>query len=282
MTTVQQRSAPVLLDTRPGIRPDPAGARKENEMSIDGDAFDLTGQTALVTGAATGIGKAISTVLARRGARIVLVDRSDAATATAAALGANHIPLIGDAADPASVERIVAEAEARTGGIDILVNNAGIVRLGPAIDLSIADWDATMAINLRAPFLFARLLGRHMCTRGRGRIVNIASQAASIALDQHAAYCASKAGILGLTRVLALEWGPHGVNTNAISPTVVETELGKKAWAGEVGERFKQLIPTRRFAQPDEVAHAVLYLVSAAAGMVNGENLVIDGGFSIA
>ncbi len=251
-------------------------------MSIEGDPFDLAGRTALVTGAAAGIGEAIATLLAKRGARIVLVDRSDAVAATASALGHTHLPLIGDAADPAAVERIVAEAEAKTGGIDILVNNAGIVRLAPAEDLSIEDWDATMSINLRAPFLFARLVGRHMCTRGHGRIVNIASQAASIALDQHAAYCASKAGILGLTRVLALEWGPRGVTTNAISPTVVETELGKKAWAGERGERFKGLIPTRRFAQPDEVAHAVLYLVSGAAAMVNGENLVIDGGFSIA
>ncbi len=251
-------------------------------MSVEGDPFDLTGRTALITGAAAGIGEAISNLLARRGARVVLVDRSEAVEAVASALGSTHLALIGDAADPASVERIVTEAEAQTGGIDILVNNAGIVRLGPAETLSIEDWDATMSINLRASFLFARLVGRKMCARGRGRIVNIASQAASVALDQHAAYCASKAGILGLTRVLALEWGPRGVTTNAISPTVVETELGKKAWAGEVGERFKQLIPTRRFAQPDEVAHAVLYLVSGAAGMVNGENLVIDGGFSIA
>ena len=120
-----------------------------------------------------------------------------------------------------------------------------------------------------------------MGANGFGRIINIASQAALVALDKHAAYSASKAGILGLTKVLALEWGPLGVTTNAISPTVVETELGKQVWAGPVGDAFRAQVPVGRFAQPDEIALAVTYLVSDGAAMVNGENFVIDGGYTI-
>jgi 2-deoxy-D-gluconate 3-dehydrogenase len=127
----------------------------------------------------------------------------------------------------------------------------------------------------------AQTIGRVMISRKRGSIVNIASQAAIIAIDKHVAYCASKAAVVGLTQVLALEWAKHGVTVNAVSPTVVETELGKKAWAGEVGERAKRQIPTGRFAQPEEIAAAVLYLVSGVAGMINGSNLVIDGGNTI-
>ena len=116
---------------------------------------------------------------------------------------------------------------------------------------------------------------------GGGRIVNLASQAASVALAEHAAYCASKAGVLGLTRVLASEWGGRGVRVNAISPTVVLTELGRKAWSGQRGEDAKAAIPTGRFALPREVAGAALFLASGAADMVNGADLVVDGGYTI-
>ena len=109
----------------------------------------------------------------------------------------------------------------------------------------------------------------------------MASQAASVALDQHIAYCASKAALLGMTRVLALEWSGRGITTNAISPTVVETDLARRAWAGEVGAAFKRKIPTGRFAQPEEIAHAALYLVSGAAGMLSGADVAVDGGYTI-
>lgn len=120
-----------------------------------------------------------------------------------------------------------------------------------------------------------------MIESGGGRIVNLASQAAVIGLDRHVAYCASKAAVVGMTKVLAMEWAPHGINVNAVSPTIVETALGKKAWAGELGERAKLQIPVGRFAQPEEIAGLVLYLVSDAAKMITGENVVIDGGYSI-
>ena len=246
------------------------------------EAFDFTGQVVLVTGGATGIGQAVAAVFAERGARLALLDRDAAVEATAAALpGAGHLALVVDVTDTEALERAVDTVLERLGRIDVLVNNAGIVRLAPADSLSALDWDLTMAVNLRAPFVLSQIVGRHMLERGGGRIVNLASQAGLVAIDGHLAYCASKAAIISLTKVLALEWGPRGITVNAISPTVVETELGKKAWAGEVGEAMKRLIPRRRFAQPAEIAMAALYLSSGAAGMVNGENLVVDGGYTI-
>jgi len=116
---------------------------------------------------------------------------------------------------------------------------------------------------------------------GKGKIINLASQAASVALTDHVAYCASKFGVLGVTKVLASEWGGRGINVNSVSPTVVLTELGKKAWAGEKGDAHKAQIPVGRFAEPEEVAAAVIFLASDGADMVNGADLVVDGGFTI-
>ena len=246
------------------------------------DAFDFSGQVVLVTGGAAGIGAAMAQTFAARNARLYLVDRAADVEATTHALpGSGHVGVVADMTDTPALARLVDRIVSEQGQIDVLVNNAGIVRLAPAADLAEADWDMTMAINLRAPFMMAQLVGRQMLRQGHGRIVNMASQAALIGIEQHVAYSATKAAIVSMTKTLALEWGPMGITVNAISPTVVETELGKKAWAGEVGEAMKRQIPTRRFAQPEEIALAALYLASGAAGMINGENLVIDGGFTI-
>lgn len=245
-------------------------------------AFDFTGQVAVVTGGASGIGYAIASALADRGATLVIIDKAADVVSVAASLpGSGHLGCAADMLDAKLLDQTVDTIIGRFQKIDLLVNNAGIVRLGPAETLSAADWDATLAVNLKAPFMMCQLVGRHMLERGHGRIVNIASQAALVALDQHVAYSASKAAIVSMTRTLAFEWGPHGINTNAISPTVVDTELGRKAWEGEKGVAFKQKIPTGRFAQPDEIALAALFLLSGAAGMINGENLVVDGGYTI-
>ncbi|MGY0197432.1 GolD/DthD family dehydrogenase [Leptothrix sp. BB-4] len=244
-------------------------------------AFDFSGQVVLVTGGASGIGLAIAQQFAAGGGRLVLVDRDERVFGVAAGLGEAHLGLHADVSDEAQVVRVVDEAFERCGRIDVLVNNAGIGPLAPSEDTSCALWDLTMAVNLRGPFLFSREVGRHMLAAGRGRIVNLASQAALVSLDGHLAYCASKAGVLGMTRVLAAEWGPKGITTNAVSPTVVNTDLGARgSWAGEKGEAFRRKIPVGRFAEPDEIALAVLYLASAAAAMVNGENLVVDGGYT--
>ena len=242
--------------------------------------FDLTGQVALITGGAAGIGKAIAALFAERGATLALVDRSDEVCATAASLGTRHLALLADVADEEAAIATVAQVIRDLGKIDILVNNAGIGPLAKADETSAELWDNTMAVNLRGPFLYAREVGRQMIRQGGGRVINLASQAALVALDRHLAYCASKAGVLGMTRVLALEWGPHGITVNAISPTVTDTELGRSGWIGDVGITFRKKIPTGRFAYPEEIALAALYLASGAAGMINGENLVVDGGYT--
>ena len=242
--------------------------------------FDFADQVVLITGAASGIGKTLAERFAASGARLVLVDRSDALHELAAALPGEVMAAVHDVADEAAVIASVAEAYQHFGGIDVLVNNAGIGPLDAAETMTSELWDQTQAVNLRGVFLFCREVGKAMLERGAGRIVNLASQAASVGLDGHLAYCTSKAGVLGLTRTLALEWGPRGVTVNAVSPTVVETELGRYGWGGEKGERMKALIPTRRFAQPEEIAAAIMYLASREAAMVNGADLRIDGGYT--
>jgi NAD(P)-dependent dehydrogenase (short-subunit alcohol dehydrogenase family) len=244
-------------------------------------AYDLTGQVALLTGAARGIGLSTATMLAEQGARIVIIDSNPDVANIAAGLGDGHIGLSIDVRDAAAIEAGVADIIAQTGRIDILVNNVGVGLVAPALDLTTEVWDVTMSINLRAAFLFSREVGRHMIGRGYGRIVSLASQAALVALQDHVAYAASKAGIIGMTKVLALEWGPKGVNSNTISPTVINTPMGQMTWSGERGDIFRAKIPVGRFGEAEEVAHIVLYLVSGAAGMINGENIVIDGGYTI-
>ncbi|MDW5378773.1 D-threitol dehydrogenase [Halomonas sp. HP20-15] len=242
--------------------------------------FDFSDSVVLITGAANGIGKQLAERFAASGAQLVLADKSEAVEALARALGAAHLALVIDISDEAGVEALVARAIERFGRIDVLVNNAGIGPLAAAEKMDTALWDATQAVNLRGVFLCCRAAGREMLARGYGRIVNLASQAASVGLEGHLAYCASKSGVLGLTRTLALEWGPHGITTNAVSPTVVDTELGRYGWAGEKGERMKALIPTRRFATPAEIAHSILFLASRDAAMINGADLRVDGGYT--
>ncbi len=244
--------------------------------------FALTGRTALITGGAAGIGRAIAELYAEKGARVALVDRSEQVAATAAEIGDGAaLGIQADVTDRADVQSAVDRVVGEFGRIDVLVNNAGVVALEWAEDLTEADWDLTIDVNLKGVFLLSQIVGRHMLQAGGGRIINMASQAAEVALDKHLAYCTSKAGVVGLTKVLASEWGPRGIRVNAISPTVALTELGRRAWAGEVGERMKEKIPARRFVYPEEIAGCALYLASDAAAMINGANLVIDGGYSI-
>jgi len=245
-------------------------------------AFDMTGKVVLVTGGATGIGQAIATVFAERGARLALADLSPAVSETAARLpGKGHFSIVADISVAGEPARVVAAVVKELDGIDVLVNNAGVVLLESADKLTDEMWDRTIAVNLSAPFRMARAAFPALRKSGSGRIINIASQAAVIALEKHVAYCSSKAGVLGLTQVLAAEWAQYGISVSAISPTVVETELGRRAWAGEVGVAMKKKIPVGRFAQPEEIAIAALYLASGASGMITGANLIVDGGYTI-
>ena len=245
------------------------------------EAFDLHGKVALVTGAAAGIGEAVADLFAAQGARVVLLDRSEQVLQKARALGPQHLGLVCDVADLDHIRAAVAQADAHKGRIDILVTNAGVALLESADAVTEAAWDATMDINLKAPFFLAQAVEPVMSRGGGGRIVNLASQAAVIGLKRHAAYCASKAALVSLTQVLAIEWASKGITVNAVSPTVVETALGKKAWAGEVGEAMKRQIPVGRFAQPGEIAASILYLASGHAGIMTGSNVIIDGGYTV-
>jgi 2-deoxy-D-gluconate 3-dehydrogenase len=244
-------------------------------------AYDLSGQVALVTGGARGIGLSIATLLVEQGARVVLIDANPQVAEIAAGLCPGGIGLMLDVRDAAAIAAAVAQIIGETGRIDILVNNVGVGVIAPALETTDEIWDLNMGVNLRAAFIFSREVGRHMIARGYGRIVSMASQAALAALDDHVAYGASKAGLIGMSKVLALEWGPKGVTSNTISPTVINTPMGQMTWVGERGDRFRAKIPVGRFGEAEEVAHAVLYLVSKAAAMINGENLVIDGGYTI-
>lgn len=180
-----------------------------------------------------------------------------------------------------ALQSAAAQALRYFGHIDVLVNSAGIVALAPAAALSEADWAATMSINVTGTFLACQVIGAYLLRQRAGSIINLASQAGVVALPHHAAYCASKAAVIGLTQVLALEWGVDNVRVNALSPTVVLTDLGRRAWSGEKAERMKAAIPLRRFAEPDDVAACALFLASDAASMVTGANLRVDGGYTI-
>lgn len=239
----------------------------------------MNGLTVLVTGAAGGIGRALCETFAAEGARLALVDVQDA-TSFAASLGPDHRAWQLDLADPEAI----AETVPRIGeamGIDVLVNNAGLGIVFPAEQTRIQDFDATIAINLRAPWLMAAAALPWLKQSGRARVINISSQAGVIAIDEHLAYGASKAGLNLVTKVLAVEWARFGITVNAIAPTVVETPMALVGWAGEKGERAKAEIPVGRFAQPAEIAAAARYLASDQAGIVNGAVLMADGGFSI-
>ena len=252
-----------------------------SDHSVDLD-FRLDGNVALVTGGASGIGAAIASAFALKGARIAVADLVESgAVAAARSFATESRGYRCDVSDPVSVRRTVDAVVDAFGQIDILVNSAGIVMLAPAEELPLQAWDSTINVNLKGTFLMCQSVGTRMLAAGGGTIINMASQAATVALDQHVAYCASKFGVVGLSKVLAAEWGGRGVRVNTISPTVVLTELGHKAWDGPRGEALKKLIPSGRFAYPDEIAAAAVFLASDAAEMINGADLLIDGGYTI-
>jgi NAD(P)-dependent dehydrogenase (short-subunit alcohol dehydrogenase family) len=238
-----------------------------------------------VTGASKGIGAEIARVFAEAGADIVAVARDRAGleeTAEAVRAEGRHCLVV--EADLGTVEgpaRAARTALAAWGTIDILVNSAGIARVAPALELTLEDWEATMAVNLRAPFLLAQVLAPGMIAQRWGKIINISSQTGVIALDDHAAYAASKGGLNALTKSLCAEWARHNVQVNAICPTVILTPMGRQVWGPEEKSApFIAATPARRFGEPVEVADLALYLASPASELVNGALVMIEGGFS--
>ncbi len=254
-------------------------------MSDWQERFSLVGRKALVTGASKGIGAEICAVFADAGADIVAVGRDTQGLAEVAAVvaarGRRCLTITAEMSTRDGPLAAARQALAAWGTIDILVNAAGIARVVPALEMAVEDWDALMAVNLRAPFLLAQALAPAMIAQRWGKIINISSQAGVIALDDHAGYVASKGGLNALTKALCAEWARHNLQVNAICPTVVMTPMGKKVWgAPEKGDPFRAATPARRFAEPVEVADAALYLASPASGMVNGALMMVEGGFT--
>ena len=246
--------------------------------------FSLEGLTALVTGASKGIGAEICSVFADAGANVIATGRDlpglSEVQKTVEATGRSCVIRECDLADADAIDSMMSELLVQTH-IDILVNNAGIALVEPALELSLDDWDRVMALNLRAPFQLAQSVAPAMIQAGRGKIINISSQAAVVAFEEHTAYSASKAGMNALTRGLMSEWAQHGIQVNAICPTIILTSMGRKVWGAD--EKSKPMIertPARRFGEPVEVADMALYLASSASDLVNGESLMLDAGFT--
>jgi len=250
------------------------------------DRFSLSGRTALVTGGAQGIGRALAQALAEAGADVAIADRSTEGAAQAAAelqaLGVRSLAVTVDVTDSAQVTAMVDAVVAEWGGLDVAVHCAGIARRSPAESIPEADWDAILGVNLKGVFLCSQAAGRVMLAQGRGSIVNIASMSARIVNrpQQHAHYNASKAGVVQLTRTMAAEWASRGVRVNSLSPGHTLTPMTERG-VGADGPVWTSNTPMGRLGDPADLQGAVVYLASDASAYVTGHDLVVDGGYTL-
>jgi NAD(P)-dependent dehydrogenase (short-subunit alcohol dehydrogenase family) len=245
----------------------------------------LKGKRALVTGASKGIGFETCQVLADAGADIVAVGRDKAGLAeiktAVESYGRRCVAVVADMASIEGPTQAATEALAAFGAIDILVNNAGIARNAALLDVTMAQWDETLAVNLRAPFLLAQALVPHMIKQNMGKIINVSSQSGVMALQDHGAYGASKGGLNMLTKVMTIEWAKYNIQSNTVCPTVILTPMGEMVWGDPAkGDPMKAKIPLGRFGKTVEIADMILFLASSASDLVTGQDILVDGGFT--
>jgi len=248
--------------------------------------YDLTGHVALITGASSGLGGHFARLLAAHGATVVAAARrADLLAALVADLHASGhralaVPM--DVTSGSSIAAAFAQAESEVGSLDLIINNAGISITKPALEIEKSDWDAVVGTNLRGAWLVAQTAARRLVAARRpGRIVNIASIVGLRAIGQLAPYAAAKAGLIHLTRVLALEWARHDIQVNAIAPGYVETDINRDFWATPGGQRLIARIPQRRIGQPQDLDGALLLLSSDAGRFMTGSIVVVDGGHTV-
>ena len=246
-------------------------------------SFDLSGRTALVTGASAGLGTHFARLLAAHGATVVAAARRtdllDTLVAELRGAGARALAVPMDVTSGSAIAAGFDLAEAEVGTLDLIVNNAGISIAKPALELDEADWDAVVDTNLRGAWLVAQAAARRLlAARRAGRIVNIASIVGVRAVGQLAPYAAAKAGLIHLTRVLALEWARHGIQVNAVAPGYVETDINRDFWHTTAGQRLVARIPQGRIGAPHDLDGALLLLASDAGRFMTGSVVVVDGG----
>ncbi|MDG2532106.1 2-dehydro-3-deoxy-D-gluconate 5-dehydrogenase KduD [Sphingomonas sp. HITSZ_GF] len=244
--------------------------------------FDLSGKVAVVTGANTGIGQGIALALAAAGADIAAVGRTPAkeTVAKARALGRKAEIISADLSSIEPVDRVVGEAVEKLGGLDILVNNAGIIRRADSLDFTEEDWDAVIDTNLKSVFFLCQAAAKHMVTRGKGKIINIASMLTFQGGIRVPSYTASKSGIGGLTKLMANEWAAKGINVNAIAPGYIATNNTAALQADEARNRsIMERIPAGRWGDPADMGGAAVFLASSASDYVQGHILAVDGGW---
>ena len=245
--------------------------------------LDLTGKSAVVIGGTSGIGRAIAHGLAEAGADVAPTSRrADQVEATAQEIeqrGRRTLRLTSDVCDRGSLERLLSAAVDAFGKVDIMINSAGRTKRAPSLDVPESDWNDILETNLTGTLRACQVFGRHMVDRRYGRIVNIASLASFVGAFEVAAYTASKSGVAGLTRTLAIEWAQYGVCVNGIAPGVFRTRMNEKILDGTGrGQEYLWRIPMKRFGKLEELAGAAVFLASDAASFVTGAILVVDGG----
>jgi NAD(P)-dependent dehydrogenase (short-subunit alcohol dehydrogenase family) len=247
--------------------------------------FALNDQVSIVTGGNKGIGRSIALCMAQAGAHVVVTGRTkdelEEACSEIKRFGNKTLWVEMDVRNEMDVQKMVGRVLEAFGRIDILVNNAGISHVLPAEDHTEEIWDAIIDTNLKGVFLCSQAVGRQMIKQKRGSIVNMSSQAGTVGLINHVAYCASKGGVNLLTKVLALEWAPHNVRVNTVAPTVIRTPMTDKVFADQdVRAEMTAKIPLGRFGEPEDVAGAVIFLASEASSMITGHTLLVDGGWT--